>query len=351
MPDGPTSLFRELGARTEQLWSVRGYDPEAFPEVAGAVLGENPIPVDPLQLLKLVVRTPGFDNEGTKDAFGQPGIAVFHSPRFQIEVLYWFEGTQRIHQHGFSGAFRVLSGSSVHGRYSFSIAEKVSPDFYIGDTRLEHIELLERGDTRPILPGWRLNHALFHLDHPSTTVVIRTHVQKEYLPQLSLYPPHLAFNEYVEERSLLVRQRALGAAARMDPASLEPLAEEVMAHADPRSLYLLLSHYLGMQRDPTKSAALVDRVRARHGAKVDLYVRVVDVYRRAIRIMTRRAQVRAPEHRFFLALLLNCPTRRAILDLVGRRFPAVDPEATVARWNVELGDLGAEILQPLAAEN
>jgi hypothetical protein len=43
-------------------------------------------------------------------AFGQPALTLYHGERFFIEALSSHSGTSAIHQHSFSGAFRVLTG-------------------------------------------------------------------------------------------------------------------------------------------------------------------------------------------------------------------------------------------------
>jgi hypothetical protein len=60
-----------------------------------------------------------------------------------------------------------------------------------------------------------------------------------------------------------------------------------------------------------------------------------------------RSSIATPEHRFFLALLMNAPTRADLLTLVKRRYPKPAPVETVMRWAQELTLLtedGAEIL-------
>ena len=53
-------------------------------------------------------------------------------------------------------------------------------------------------------------------------------------------------------------------------------------------------------------------------------------------IYHRRGQITSNEHRFFLALLLNVPDRKLVLDLVKQRFPSKDPVDMVINWVEEL---------------
>jgi hypothetical protein len=53
-------------------------------------------------------------------------------------------------------------------------------------------------------------------------------------------------------------------------------------------------------------------------------------------IKNMRAAITEPEHRFFLALLMNVPSRRELLPLVAKRFPGTKPLRTMLRWAGEL---------------
>ena len=52
-----------------------------------------------------------------------------------------------------------------------------------------------------------------------------------------------------------------------------------------------------------------------------------------------RGMVTEPEHRFFLALLMNAPTRADLLALVAQRFPDEAPVEIVLRWAEELAEM------------
>ena len=55
-------------------------------------------------------------------------------------------------------------------------------------------------------------------------------------------------------------------------------------------------------------------------------------------IIGRRNTITGEEHRFFLALLLNVPSREKILELVKQRFPETDPVEKILDWVEELGN-------------
>src|SRR4030095_10603662 len=109
--------------------------------------------------------------------------------KFHIDIYYWLDGTTTIHQHGFSGAFQVFLGSSVHSQYSFEHERRITPHFSVGRVCLNSVELLKEGDIRTIIPGRRFIHSLFHLDRPSATITIRTYETPSALPQYDFLKP------------------------------------------------------------------------------------------------------------------------------------------------------------------
>jgi hypothetical protein len=53
-------------------------------------------------------------------------------------------------------------------------------------------------------------------------------------------------------------------------------------------------------------------------------------------IKSLRGRITDPEHRFFLALLLNVPKKADLFALVAQRFPEEPPVETILRWAEEL---------------
>jgi hypothetical protein len=59
---------------------------------------------------------------------------------------------------------------------------------------------------------------------------------------------------------------------------------------------------------------------------------------REAKIIEKRKSTYDPESRFFLALLLNIPTRQAFFDMVSRRYPSGRQAAIILRWITRLSD-------------
>ena len=192
-------VFEELGRTVHGKWRRADFDNRAFPEIA----------CDTLQSLALHGRITGDDvidwvAEATvlptqtdlEAAFGEPPVVVYWDSRFYIEVLFWTTGTTAIHQHSFSGAFTVLSGSSVQSQYQFIVGERVNEHMLFGDLQLQRCGILAQGDIEAIYPGDGLIHSVFHLETPSVSVVVRTHRDAETSVQHKYFRPHLALDPF-----------------------------------------------------------------------------------------------------------------------------------------------------------
>lgn len=327
--------FQSLGERIERAWLCRNYDEEIFPQLALDELERDP-PLGQVETTDLIDWTFGpcheFQQPGDSELFGEPPVMLYQAPRFYIEALFWFSGTTAIHQHGFSGAFAVLAGSSVHSHWRFAPERTINSRMLCG--RLERVatEILRPGSMRPIYPGNRLIHQLFHLEMPSVTLVLRTSKQKNHLPQFSYLLPGLAIDNFDQDS---LRRRRLILLDRMAGGQIDGLAEYARRMVESGDLVTL--HYtfsLLTQRKVDKELLdeLYDIARQRHGEIVDLLQQVCEGERRTRVVTALRAKISDPEARFLLALLMLMPDRDAIFETIRLQFPNVEPLETIETW-------------------
>lgn len=331
------AFFDGLGRAVLGRWKRAGFAVAAFPGIACAALDEW----SPAARVDLPALVRGFllgDDQPpqTDSDFGEPELVVYHHPRFYVQLLFWMDGTTAIHQHAFSGAFHVLLGSSIHARYAFDKPRTVTPHLRVGDVRMTGIELLEAGRTVPIASGRRTIHSLFHLDAPSVTVVVRTQHDPGTGPQFNYLPPRLAVDPLHADPLATRRAQLLDVLEGTGDPGYAGLVTEMVADLDFERGFHLLRHCVGhLSRQGEWGAAAAAFVR-RHGtlaAGVEATLRE-EVRRDGIKAL--RGEVADPQHRFFLALLMNAPTRADLLALVARRFPGEPPAAVVRRWVEEL---------------
>lgn len=343
-------FFAKLGNLVYRRWQSKDFDERAFPELAAAALRE--LPPDRHATYREVVEAFVFDStlpvQPRDTKFGQPPLMVYESSGFFIEVLCWVDGTTAIHQHAFSGAFHVMAGSSIHSTYRFEPRRRINAAMEIGELSPTGSELLCRGDVRPIAPGRGFIHALFHLDRPSVSVVVRTKGEAEHGPAWAYLRPGVAYDPFADrDRDTRARvQQLLRALSLTDRAGYDRFVDRIVAERDLETVFLAARHcheqaMVAPHRvDPERLEAVLEAVDARFGDDARTVRSTLDQAVRDGDLARRREEIHGAEHRFFLALLLNVPTRARLLDLVAAHTPG-DPRATALRWLRELTRAGS----------
>jgi hypothetical protein len=327
--------FLNLGQRIERAWLARGYDEEVFPELALGLLAEEP-PSEHVGAADIVDWIFGashpFLQPSGRELFGEPPVLVYQGPRFYIEALFWMAGTTSIHEHGFSGAFAVLAGSSVHSHWRFVLERAVNSRLQCG--RLERVstEILRPGAMRKIDAGSRLIHQLFHLELPSVTIVVRTYADRNHQPQYQYLPPGLAIDPEDHDPLRARRLLFLDNMARGRLPGLPDYAGRLIAVADPETLFYMFSTLTLRKVDRGLVDELFRLARERHGAIVDLFRQVCEEQRRTRVVTALREKVVDPQARFLMALLMLMPDRDAILETVQQQFPDLQPVPAIETW-------------------
>ena len=349
-------FFQDLGSLVEQRWRDQNYNEEAFPEIAAEALAETSPSeqVDPWEIIRWVHTAQALPaQQDVPASFGNPPITLYSGPRFYIDVYYWVDGTTSIHQHGFCGAFHVFLGSSILSRYDFEETRRINAHFSLGQIRLNDVELLGEGDTRQILPGISYIHALFHLDRPSATVIIRTRQTPGELPQYKYHKPYVAVDPFYQEETMIKKIQSAALLLNIKHPQTDELIGELLSHSDFQTAFSVLElafgpltndrleRAFGLSTGKERFEALLEIARRRHGELVDFILPVFDESARQNYLIQRRGQITSNEHRFFLALLLNVPDREKLLELVKHRFPDQDPVETVIDWVEELANTRA----------
>lgn len=323
-----------LGRGVESEFRRFNADQRSLPEIAAAAL-ENFDEIDGvgLETLASFLEDTRLAQQA-KNPFSDLPLTVFRSRDFYIELLVWSRATTAIHQHGFSGAFRVVRGSSIHTRYRFDARRRISDDFLLGEVRALGSEALAVGSVRQIQPGAEgLIHSLYHLDNPSLSLIIRTSGHSAFGPQYSYYPPSLALHRKSMESDdmMLMLSRLLGISSTADRAVFRSVWSDTIAPLDfPRVAWMYLRHHALLENDERE--AFFQRVESRHGELAGYLFEAVERFANQHLLIRLREQVHDAELRFFVALLLNVPDRADLLRMVAERFPERDPVESCADW-------------------
>jgi hypothetical protein len=330
-------IFRTLGNTIAREWRKSNYDEEGFRQIAHAALAGARLHdrVDADAIATWLVGMDGVPAQYPSD-FGQPAIRVFDAHKFYIEILFWLESTTAIHQHAFSGAFGVIAGSSIHTQYEFTLRERLCQELLLGSLRYTSADYLSAGDTREIRAGSSYIHSLFHLDYPSISVVVRTYHERRHTPQYRYQAPGVAVDHVYAPQPFSTQLRLLESLIKIDRGLYRKHAAQIVRTFDLWTAFQVTMTAQLRIKDSDEAAELLRCLRDRHEGLADAVERSAFETARELDIVARRAHIKDPEHRFFLALLLNAPDRRALFGLVKERFPDRDPHASVMRWVREL---------------
>ncbi len=344
-------LFNKLGAEIEVRWRDQNYDETVFPEIAASALKEANIPalVSAWEVIEWTMRQTVLpEQKDLPGRFGDPPITIYNSPRFHVDVYFWLEGTTSIHQHAFCGAFQVLMGSSIHSWYEFERQESINVFTEIGNMDLKLCEILSVGDVQMIQSGKKYIHGLFHLEQPSATIVVRTYKSPLHMPQFSYFKPYLAIDPFFEEANTTKKLQCVTALIRAKHPRTDEFITDWLKTADFQTTFQILStlrDYLrsneidqlfNLSAAQNRFDAFIEIVRERHGERANVFPKVFAHLEKQDEIVRQRSYVTEPEHRFFLALLMNVEGRDRIFSLIKARFPAAEPLDKVLDWAFDL---------------
>jgi hypothetical protein len=344
-------LFTQIGRLVESRWRDKNYSDDFFAEIAASVLLDSNLieQVNPWEVIRWVHTLSDLPEQmDLKAKFGDPPITVFAGPRFYIDVYYWLDGTTSIHQHAFSGAFQVLLGSSLHSHYHFESEHEINPHFQIGRLSLQDVSLLHQGDVRKVIPGQQFIHSLFHLERPSVTVTIRTKHSPSATIQYNYLKPAIAYDPHLNDAALIRKVQTVELLLSMKHPEVDNFISQLIDSSDFQTTFRVLEsafeflahneleEIVGRTRSADRLSALVARARLKHGNLVDVLPEVLEEKWRQKNIIRRRGKVTNEDHRFLLALLLNVPDQKKMLDLVQTAHPGKEPTELIVSWVTEL---------------
>ncbi len=332
---GILKKLRQAAVEADCAWRQHDYDDGSFAGIAENALGHLlPYFSDDAakELMRsLVVGFPFPQQFDPKSEFGEPAITVARTDRLLLDVYAWLDGAPNIHQHGFDGAFAVLSGSSLHTTFAFKERERCSQHLQFGSLETIGSELLRRGDVRRIDSGAQFIHSLFHLERPSLTVVLRSITAVGAQPQLSYLQPSIAYDPNSPPEKLDKRREIVVLAYSAGWPEADELAHRYSAEADTSSRFTLLrraQHAL----PPDCFWQLFDVVIA-SDKRLERYGRpVFEELFRQDNLLLRRKDIVESDHRFFLALLINATSWSDIQAHLKRLFPDAEPAQLISNW-------------------
>ena len=346
--------FHEFGDKLDEEWKRSGYDERELPRIACDLMGSERIleRIDVQNVLRTAAQGGRLDALQMQSRFGDLSYVVFRNTRFYIEVLVWTAGTTSIHDHAFSGAFGLVCGDSICVTYDFDVHARIHSRFKIGKLAVRECQHLKPNDVRPILEAPRLIHSVYHIANPTVTLVVRTPVSPEALPQLNYQSTGMTI-ACPHRADVIVRKQcqAVNVMLQTGGEEGEECAIAVLERASIESRYEIVK---GLPYDRLR-ARFVDRVRDVLAA-TPFGTLIWDSLRsegRRAYLIRLRERIRSPGLRRFHAAMLNIRDGDHLADFCLREMTeegcrgevgrCMDDAVTegVVRWDDDDENLGA----------
>ncbi len=138
-----------------------------------------------------------------KSQFGEPPFTIYYSEKnnFYVEIYFWDKLHTSIHDHGFQGAYQVISGQSIQSEYEFIEEVKKNKDSSIGILNPKELTLLNAGDTREIILGNKFIHRVLHLEKKTASLIVRS-AKNNYIQKTYIFK-HISTTTWPEDKIIL----------------------------------------------------------------------------------------------------------------------------------------------------
>ncbi len=328
-----------LACSVKSEWKKSNFEVSHFSPVATKYLKEfisnnNLAYID---VIKWLVNASQIGKQSSLGAsFGQPPITVYYDENFRIELLLWHVGVAAVHHHVFSGAFAMVHGECLHSIYEFIENEKLCNQLRIGEINIKYVELLQVGDIREIIPGPSLIHSTFHLDMPSVTMVVRTHIIEEFKPELEYRVPYIAFDSCYVDPLIVKKIQVLDFLAKIRSTEYQEMLFACLDSTDIFGCYLILRQLYLQHEQADKIENTIKYAINIYGSRISYIISSIKEEKRRLSIYRLRNRVTDPGQRYYLALLLYLPTIDSIIKHISIKFPNHDTLALIYKWSTDL---------------
>lgn len=184
--------LQNLALKVENAWSLQEFSPDSFPQIAFEELSrfhERPAfdagsLLDEIQDIELPLQN--FPNR----EFSDFPLTLVRREKFLIDMYVWLRSDTSIHNHHFSGAFKVLKGSSFQVNYKFISHRVLGESLEEGKLERLAVSHLQKGAVEKILYHDQFIHQVLHLEQPTITLCVRTPPSEENALAVYLYPKY-----------------------------------------------------------------------------------------------------------------------------------------------------------------
>lgn len=351
-------IVSSLGTAVDDSWREKYYDSQALPEIACEELQRADL-ASKLSYEDVLASVMAMTTlQESYDKFSNFAQTLWRGTHFYIECLLWLDSTTSKHQHGFTGAFQVIDGTSCHSTFRFARSEHINDRMEVGSVGWLDTEILRKGDIQEIIGGEKYIHSLYHLEEPSMTLVLRTYGLPTYRPQWKYYTPSVRVDPFIQnsgiEYTLKKKVQAINVGWRCSIELGDELANQWLETCDVETAFRFL---IGAARPESNEdadtwrAAVHKRLTRRWPATWPACENALESNVLSEDLALRRKKIADPEQRFVLAMLMNVPDRQTILDLVAAKFESKEPHTVIADQLLAMGVEGSGLeMQRTSAE-
>jgi hypothetical protein len=184
------------------------------------------------ELLKVCMRRDLPAQYYSTSEFGYFNVTIYSEQGRTIQIYLMNDINTEIHNHPFSGAFRVLRGESLHTKYHFEKECELTADIHTGRLKLIDANVLKSGSTELI--SEHLIHQLARIAEVNISLVITQNLK---ITNGFFIAPHI----FLKNKKLSPNfSRKLNGLSFMKSECLE---EEVSVFLAPLDLYELLTAF------------------------------------------------------------------------------------------------------------
>lgn len=157
-----------------KLWQEDNYDSNVFyKSVLKSSQGANFSALADIENQMYLLEEPYVRRLQHPSTFSDFNFQIYNDGRFFVEILNWYSGHVNPHDHDFTAVQYQLKGKALNVLYDFEENERKGA-ITTGVRRIKDVVNWSTGGSSVVKFGDEDPHAVFHLNEPSTSLLIRT---------------------------------------------------------------------------------------------------------------------------------------------------------------------------------
>lgn len=172
-----------------------------------------------------------------ENQFGYFNITLSQNDYFNIQLYIMNDIDTEVHDHGFTGAFKLLTGKTIHKTYTFDESKRLEQGITEGKCLEENTNKYSPGDFKII--DKKMIHQILRIEKVNITLIVTSFSKKSPNTQNGYYlPPHLSLKNLELTREFTRRLSALNVLFQKEKTIFK---EQLQSFTRNSSLYELMT--------------------------------------------------------------------------------------------------------------